>query len=243
MARVHHRRALIAQAHDAVENRISTLRVNRHRRFVEEDKLRLVRNAARDIQPAKQTARQFLGAHFAVVLKPHEFDSFLHQLAAAGLVAHIQRAKAIDVFKHGELVEYGYLLRNHADAPLEVVTRRLHRLAEQLDVALVVDEKLQHAIDGRRFAAAVRAQKAENLAFADFEIEVIQRENVAIALYEVAYRNHRIRAPVFFHCMAFLFRGASPSCGERRAALLCPYHERKAARKPVTFVMTCHFPR
>ena len=73
---------------------------------------------------------------------------------------------------------------------------------------------MQHAVNCGCFAAAIRAQKAENFAFADFEIKVIKRENVTITLYEAAYRNHRIRALVFFHCMAFLFRGASPTCSE-----------------------------
>ena len=140
MARVHHRRTLVAQAHNAVEDCISALRVNRHRRFVEENELGLVRNAARNIQPAKQAARQFLGAHFAVILKSHEFDGFFHQLASAGFVAHIQGAEAVDVLENGELVKYCHLLRNHANTPLKVITRRLHCLAEQLDVALVVDE-------------------------------------------------------------------------------------------------------
>ena len=220
MAGVDHGGALVAQPHDTVQDGVAALRVHGHGGFVEEDELGLVRDAARDVQPAQQTARQLARTHAAVIFQAHELDGLVHQRATALFVGNIQRAEAVDVFSHGQLVEHGHLLRHHADAALQVVTRRRHRLAEQTDVALVVGEQLQHAIHGRGFTAAVRPQKAENLAFVDAQVEVVQRQHIAVTLHQIHHRHHRPR-----HVRRFHFGHLSPRNLTRngtKGQSLCP---------------------
>ncbi len=206
MARVHHGGTLVAQAHDAVEDGVTALRVHGNGRFVEEDELGRVRDAARDVEPAQQAAGKLSRAHLAIVFQAHELDGPLHQLAAARRIAHIQRAEAVDVLSHGQLVEHGHLLRDHANAPLEVVARRRHTLVEQLDGAFVVGKQLQHAVHGRGLAAAVRAEQTENLAFLDFQVEMVQGEHIAVALHKVADRDHRMRRCWVVHVQSHPFR-------------------------------------
>ena len=77
------------------------------------------------------------------------------------------------------------MLRDHADAALEVVTRGRHGLAEQLDGAFVVGEQLQNAVDGRGLARAVGAQQAKDLAGGDVQVKVVERDKIVVALDEV----------------------------------------------------------
>ena len=77
------------------------------------------------------------------------------------------------------------MLRDHADATLEVITRGRHGLAEQLDGAFVVGKQLQNAVDGRGLARAVGAQQAKDLAGSDAQAKVVERDKIVIALDEV----------------------------------------------------------
>lgn len=174
---------------DAFEDGVAALRVHGHGRLVEEDELGLVRDAACDVQATQQAAREFPRAELLVVLQADERDGLVNKVAALRAVVHIQRAEVVDVLAHGQLLEHGHVLRHHADAPLQVVARRLHVLAEQADGALVVGEQLQHAVDGRGLARAVGAQKAEHLARRDVQAEMVERDHVAVALHQVVDRD------------------------------------------------------
>ena len=61
VAGVDHRGAGLVEPLDAFQNRIAALRVDGDRGFVEEDQVRLVRDAAGDVQASQQTAGQFAG--------------------------------------------------------------------------------------------------------------------------------------------------------------------------------------
>lgn len=152
MARVHHRGALRVQTFDAFQNCIAALRIHRHRWLVEENQLGLVRYAAGDVEAAQQSSRQFLGAEPAVILQPHEFNGFVHELRAAGAVRHIQRTEVINVFLHVQRIEHRHVLRHHADAPTQLVGTGRHALAEDRDVPRFEGEQAEHAADRRRLA-------------------------------------------------------------------------------------------
>lgn len=72
-----------------------------------------------------------------------------------------------------------------ADAPFQVVARLRHRLAEQADLATIVGEQLQDAIDGGRLSTAVRSEQAEDLARCDLEREVIERHRASVTFDKV----------------------------------------------------------
>ena len=143
-----------------------------------------MRDAAGDVEPSRQTAGELGRAEARVVTEAHKVDRLVHELAAPATVAHVERAEGVHVLAHGELVEDGHLLRDHAYARLEVVAVRRHRLAEELDGAAVVGEQLEDAIDGRGLARAVGAQEAKDLPLAHGEVQVIERDELAIALDE-----------------------------------------------------------
>ena len=184
MARVDHRGPLVAQAADAVQDVRAALRVNGDRGLVEEDELGAVGDAAGDVEPSRQAAGELARAKAHVVAKAHKVNRLVHQLAAPAAVAHVECAEGVHVLAHGELVEDGHLLRDHAHARLEVIATRRHRLAEELDGAAVVGEQLEDAVDCRGLARAVGAQEAKDLPLAHGEVQVIERDELAIALDE-----------------------------------------------------------
>lgn len=144
-----------------------------------------MRDAAGDVEAARQAARELAGAELGKVAQPDKVDRLVHQRAAALAVVDVKAAEIVDVLAHRELVEYRHLLRHHADAALEVVAGGCHGLAEQLDGAFVVGKQLQDAVDGRGLTRAVGAQQAKDLAGGDAQVKVVERDKVVIALDEV----------------------------------------------------------
>ena len=142
MAGIPHRGALVAQAADALQDGVAALRVDRHRGLVKEDELGLVRDAAGNVEATRQTARELAGAELGKVAQPDKVDRLVHERATALAVVDVQATEIVDVLAHRELAEYRNLLRDHADAALEVVAGGRHGLAEQLDGALVVGKQL-----------------------------------------------------------------------------------------------------
>ncbi len=67
---------------DAIENRRAALRIDRHGRFIEEDELRTMRDAASYIEAPQKTPGKLLRTRAGVIFKPDEFDGTLHQLLA-----------------------------------------------------------------------------------------------------------------------------------------------------------------
>ena len=155
MAGVHHGGAGAVHLLDAFEDGVPALGVHGHGGLVEEHEFGLVRNAADDVEAAQKATGQFARAELHVVFQPHERHGFVHQFAPPQAVAHVQRAEIVDVLAHRQFFEHRHVLWHHADAALEVVTGRLHGLAEQPDGPFVVGEQLQDAVDGRRFARTV----------------------------------------------------------------------------------------
>ena len=144
-------------------------------------------DAAGDVEPPQKAAGELARAELHVVLEAHERDGLVHEPRPLAPIVHVQGTEEVDVLPHGELLEQRHVLRHHADLALQVVARGRHGLAEQADVALVEGEQLQYAIDGRRLARTVRAQKPEDLAGLDAQIEVVERHHVSVALHQVAH--------------------------------------------------------
>jgi hypothetical protein len=151
-----------------------------------------VRDATGNVEAPKQAAGELLGAKVLEFLESHKVDGRIDQLAAACTVAHVERAEAVHVLACGELVEDGDLLRNHANAALELVAGGAHGLAKELYLAVVVREELQDAVDGRGLARAVGAEKPKDLAGSDVQRQVVHRHQLPVALDQVANANDRL---------------------------------------------------
>ena len=90
-----------------------------------------------------------------------------------------------EVLSHGEFFVERERLRHIADAHPRRHAARVHRRAEQLRRAAGRLQQAGEHFHRRRFAAAVAAEEAENLALLDGEADVIDRGEVAEALGEV----------------------------------------------------------
>ncbi len=77
-----------------------------------------------------------------------------------------------------------------ADARQELRPRALRLHAKELDAAAGGGDQAEHHADGGGLAGAVRPQKADDLAAADFEAELVDRQAVAVALREVVGGEH-----------------------------------------------------
>ena len=151
-----------------------------------------MRDAAGDVEAPKQAAGELLGTEALELLETHKVDGRIHQLATARTVAHVERAEAVYVLAHGELVEDGDLLRHHANAALELVAGGAHGLAKELNLAVVVREELQDAVDGRGLARAVGAEKPKHLARDDVKRQMVHGHQLPVALDQVADANDRL---------------------------------------------------
>ena len=144
-----------------------------------------MRDAAGDVEATRQAARELARAELSKVAQPDKVDRLVYQRTAELAVADVKAAEIVDVLAHGEFVEHRNLLRDHADAALEVVAGGRHGFAEQLNGAFVVGKQLQDTVDGRGFARAVGAQQAKDLAGGDAQVKVVERNKVIVALDEV----------------------------------------------------------
>ena len=202
VAGVDDRGAPLVEAPDALQDRVTALGVHGDRGLVEDDELGGVGDAAGDIEPAQQAARELARPEAREPLQLDEGDRLLHQAPPPGAVAHVQGAEGVHVLGHGELVEDGHVLRHDADPALEVVGGRRHALPEDADLAPVVGQQLQQAVDGRRLARAVGAQQAEHLPPGDPQRQAVHRDQLPVALdqgldqYSRAAIGHRLTAHI-----------------------------------------------
>ena len=178
-------RAVPVQLLNPLEDLVPALRIDRDGRLIQNDELRLMRDAAGDIQTPEQTAGELLRAEFQKVLQPDKLHGFFDILLPLFLVADVQPAEVVDVFVDGQFVKHCDVLHDDADVLLDVVSVGCHLFAEDLDFAFVMGEQGQQAVDGGRFAGAVRSQQSENFALADFKTEMIQRDQIAVALDKI----------------------------------------------------------
>ena len=80
-----------------------------------------MRDAAGDVETPQKAVGKLSGPEFAEILQSDEFDRLLDQRCAVGFARHVQRAEVVDVFRDGQFVEYGHVLRHDADAPFQRV--------------------------------------------------------------------------------------------------------------------------
>jgi hypothetical protein len=95
-----------------------------------------------------------------------------------------------------EAVVQAQVAREIPDPPSQAyVPSRIE--AEELDPAARGPDQVEHEPDGRRLAGAVRAEEAEDLGFADLELEVGDAQLRAVELRQVLGADDRVhRAPL-----------------------------------------------
>ena len=170
---------LLVDVRDECEDRFRRLRVERARRLVAEQHLRLARERTRDADALFLTARQLGRVLVRLVRKADEReqrrDLFLDLRRA--LSREFQRE--CDVVVDGRGREQVEVLKNHADvlarfAKLCAAHRR-HVLAVDGDFACCWALEHVDAADERRLARARKTDDAVDFAAADGEIDAFQR--------------------------------------------------------------------
>jgi hypothetical protein len=99
---------------------------------------------------------------------------------------HFEDARVqVEVLAHGEFAVERKGLRHVAHAAAHGQVMGVHRLAEQLGMALAGWQQAGEHLHGRGLATAVRAQEPEDLATVDAEVDVVHRREIAKAAGEV----------------------------------------------------------
>src|SRR5829696_4308837 len=194
---VEDRAAFAGKPLERLEEPLGLLRGQHRGRLVEDDELRILEQAADDLDPLPLAGRK--GPDRPIGLQPEP-------VAAADLVeppAHrLERGGAGerdgDVLGDGELVEEREVLEHHVDAEAARLDRRAdaHRPALPGDLART---RLDHAVedlDEGRLAGAVLAEERVDLAAPDREIDAVVGKKPAVALGDAAERDEGSPAPV-----------------------------------------------
>ena len=173
---------LSAQMRDHLPHRNTRDRVEAGGGLVQKQELRVVHQAARDLQPSPHAARQSGGERVGAVGEADGFEQLRGALAPARTGDAVQAGVNAQILGAGEFGVAGHVLRNDADGGA-------HRIGVVNDIvpghngraAGGRHQRRQHA-DERALARAVGSQKAEDLAARHVETDVVDRQQRAEAL-------------------------------------------------------------
>ena len=171
-----------AQMRDHVPHRNARGRVEAGGGFVQEQDLRVVHQAAGDLQAPPHAPRQGGGKGAGAVGEADGFQQLRGALAAPRSGDAVEPGVNANILGAGELGVAGHVLRNHSN-------RGAHRVGVANDIVPGHDRRAaggrhqrgQHA-DERALAGAVGSEQAEDLAALDLEADVIHRQQRAETL-------------------------------------------------------------
>ncbi len=139
-----------------------------------------MQDAGGEREPLLPAARQLARQLVAPVVEAHALHDLPHRRVA---VRHLVDAgDEVEVLEHRQVLVEAEALRHVADLAADFVRLVDDVVAEALARAAVrLEQAAQHA-DRRRLAAAVRAEKAADLAFGDLQVEALDHLEVAETL-------------------------------------------------------------
>src|SRR5579872_5547986 len=103
MRGVENRGAGRSQALDQIENRAAALRVDAHRRFVENQQFRPMENAAGEIQPPLHPARISADDVVSTLGETHRAESAVYRLAQRSAAQIVYTAPEVEIFARGQI--------------------------------------------------------------------------------------------------------------------------------------------
>lgn len=179
---IDHRRALLRQALDGVEDEGARLRIDAHRGLVEQHQLGLGQQRDGQVEAALEAAREPLGAHAGKLFELRKVRAGLDALFLARAGQAARRSKACEVLGHGEHRIEGLVLRRHRDARGCLGAHLLQRLAVDEDLAPLHGERARQMRDQRGLARAVGAEQAHDTAPGHRKRDVGQRGRVGVRI-------------------------------------------------------------
>ncbi len=214
--------SLRLQLADVAPDRAARLRVESHRRLVEEQHARRVQQAARDLQASPHSA----GVRVREAAPPLPQPDHLHHLAHAAvdeLARHaVELGVQAQVLLGRQVPVERRLLEDQADVAADVVAFGEHVVSgHERRAAAGTHERAQHP-DRRRLARSVGAQEAEDLAAGDLEVDAPHGLHLGVALGQpfdgdgraarAVERRHRGRGRPVGHART----GSAPAVGRAR---------------------------
>ena len=127
-----------------------------------------------------------------VALERHidEFEFFLTDFAAGRAVDAVRRGKKLEIFDDLHVVVDAEGVGHVADQAADVLRMRVNRIAADIGLAIIgVEEGGKHA-HGGGLARAVRANEPEHVALVEFQVDVIDGDQVAVPFGEFAGFDH-----------------------------------------------------
>ena len=147
--------------------------IERAERLVEEQHVGIDGQRARDFHALLHAARELLRIRLLESLKTDQLD-VVGDAPLAFSRRQLEQAEP-DVSFDGEPGKHAALLKDEDAARVGAV----HRLAVDADLARWSARETRHHVQHRRLAAARWTQQADELAFADFEIDVVEHGDAA----------------------------------------------------------------
>ena len=160
-------------------------RIDARCRLVQDQHLGAMLDRDRQLQALTNAERQAFRLDVGHLAEPEPVEHFVDALAARGDREIEQLGVELEVLPDRELAIEREGLRHVADATAHLdVFCPADGLAEQLGRAFGRRQKAGQHLHGGGLAAAVRAEKAEDLALLDFEAHVIDRDELVEPLGE-----------------------------------------------------------
>ena len=196
MRHVEHGDAARAQALEHREQPLGFLAVERRVRFVEDQQPRLFQQHAGQFDELPladaEAADRRVNVDMQAELLQQAVAAVLHLALGNQSAAH---RLAIDeqIGQHRAFRKQAEFLIHHADAVLAGGIGAVdgHRLSVEFDDAAVRPDHAGEHLHQRRFAGAVFADHGVDRAPLDGQVHVVERNDAAIALGEIAHGNHR----------------------------------------------------
>ncbi len=170
--RVHERLAPRPQGLEVVEDRVAALRVDAHRRLVEQDELRVVQQARGQVQAPLHPAAERLDPVARAFGEADEGEAGGDGRLQGRSGQAVEGPEEPQVLARGQLVEEREVLGHEADGGFGRVGVAAQGLAVDADLTRIGGHDPRDHPHRRAFARAVGAEESDQLAGADRERDV-----------------------------------------------------------------------
>jgi len=161
--RTQHPEARRHQGPDALQDGVSTLRVDPNGRLVQDERARSVQQAGADVEAPFHAPAVGLDPIVAAIRQVDQFQDLVHPLTQRRTAEPIEPAEEGQVLPCGQVGIEGHVLGHVSNLGLGRCGRRTDRRPADGDFAGVCGQQAANQTDGRGLAGAVRAEQTVGL--------------------------------------------------------------------------------
>ncbi len=155
-------------------------------RLIEKKDARIVHQPAGNFEPAAHSAGERLGLRIAPLGQVDGFQHVVDVLFSLGPGYAVELGVDAQVLFDRQILVAGHRLRNDADHAAHLIRILGHIVAADDRLARGHGNQRGHHADERALAGAVGPEQAEDLAFGDAEVHVLDGFKSAVALHRCA---------------------------------------------------------